>query len=101
MSWCISQGLPYTCHTVDTCCCEFAVKGVVFKQIRLGWHIKIIEFGSRIGYHFQGENFSLEQGNWELTLKNMKVTNLNLLTTQFDCKEIVNLSSFWEIVTLG
>lgn len=48
-----------------------------------------------------GENFSLEQGNWELTLKNMKVTNLNLPTTQFDCKEIVNLGSFWEIVTLG
>ena len=31
-----------------------AVKGMVFKQVSLGYDIEIREFGFRIGYHFPG-----------------------------------------------
>ena len=40
------------------------------------------------------ENVSLDLGNWELTLKNVKSANLKLPPTQFNSQEGVNLSSF-------
>lgn len=40
------------------------------------------------------ENFSLDLGNWELTLKNGKSANLKLPATQFNIQKGVNLRSF-------
>ena len=47
------------------------------------------------------ENFSLDKGNGELILKNIKSANLNLPSIQFDCKESFNLGNFWKIAILG
>ena len=38
------------------------------------------------------ENFSVDLGNWELTLKNVKSANLKLSATQFNSQKGVNLS---------
>ena len=40
------------------------------------------------------ENVSLDLGNWDLTLKNVKSANLKLPPTQFNSQKGVNLSSF-------
>ena len=50
---------------------------MIFKQCTLGYGIYIREFGSRIGVIFQetdqlNEDFSLDQGNQEMLLKNVK-----------------------------
>ena len=91
-----------------------AMKGMVrFKQfyrlVHVGQGIEIREIGSRIGYHFPRnlvKDLSLNQGNWELTMKKMKLANLNFLYLQlskllFWLECAGDLCSFQKIVTLG
>ena len=67
---------------------------MIFKQFTLGCGIYIREFGSRIGVIFQetdqlNEDFSLDQGNQEMLLKNVKKNQFCFSWTVVSAKQLL------------